>query len=98
MRYCFEWDPAKALRNRQKHRVTFAEAATALRDPRALSLYDAEHSGREDRWTTLGVSATGTLLVVHHTYEEVSADAARIRVFSCRRATRRETRQYLGEQ
>ena len=37
--YDFEWDPDKARRNRQKHRVSFEQGATVFRDPRAASLY-----------------------------------------------------------
>jgi hypothetical protein len=29
----FEWDAAKAARNRAKHRLSFQEAATAFGDP-----------------------------------------------------------------
>ena len=32
----FEWDPAKAIRNRRKHGVSFEEAQTAFLDDRAL--------------------------------------------------------------
>lgn len=49
MQYNFEWDPEKAPSNRRKHGVSFEQAATVLRDPRALSVYDAEHSKRGDR-------------------------------------------------
>ena len=44
MQYNFEWDPEKAQSNRRKHGVSFEQAASALRDPRALSVYDREHS------------------------------------------------------
>lgn len=94
MRYDVEWDPVKARANRAKHGVTFEEAASVLRDPRALSLFDEEHSDAEDRWITLGLSATGRLLVVHHTFEDADPDHARIRIFSSRSATSRETQQY----
>ena len=54
MQYSFEWDLEKNAMNRQKHRVTFEQAATVFRDPRMLSLYDGEHSdSQEDRWITL---------------------------------------------
>ena len=41
-----EWDPAKALRNAREHRVSFERAATVFLDPRALSIFDEEHSER----------------------------------------------------
>ncbi|MBL7179307.1 MAG: BrnT family toxin, partial [Desulfobacterales bacterium] len=35
--YNFEWDPRKAHDNRDKHGITFDEAATVFRDSKALS-------------------------------------------------------------
>jgi len=32
----FDWDPDKANSNVQKHGITFEEAATVMRDPRAI--------------------------------------------------------------
>ena len=94
MRYDFEWDPEKARQNRRKHRVSFEQGAAVFRDPEAASLYDDEHSKTEDRWVTLGLSAGSGLLVVHHTFEEIDADHARIRILSCRKATANQIRQY----
>ena len=94
MNYDFEWDPDKARLNRQKHGVGFDQAATVFRDPRAVSVFDDAHSKTEDRWITLGVSAGGGLLVVHHTFEEMNENTIRIRIFSSRKATKNETGQY----
>ena len=97
MNYDFEWDPRKARANWLKHGVHFEQAASVFRDPRAISMFDAAHSKEEDRWVTLGLSAAGSLLVVHHTYEDVGANRSRIRIFSSRKATRKETGQYRAE-
>ena len=97
MQYDLEWDPDKAKRNRKRHGISFEQAATVFRDPRALSLFDDKHSETEDRWITFGVSATGGMLVVHHTFEEISDERIRIRIFSSRKGTRREIRQYSEE-
>lgn len=94
MDYTFEWDPDKAQRNKKKHGISFEQAATVFRDPRAISLYDAEHSKGEERWITLGLSADLGLVIVCHTFEWMGASAARIRIFSSRKATQRESRQY----
>ncbi|MFH1730506.1 MAG: BrnT family toxin [Planctomycetota bacterium] len=67
MQYNFEWDPDKEKQSRKKHGVSFEHAATVFKDPRALSMYDEDHSAAEDRWMTLGLSAAGGLVVVHHT-------------------------------
>lgn len=89
------WDPAKAAANRVKHGVSFARAATLLQDPKAISVYDHEHSfENEDRWITLGRADNGTLLVVVHTFEEIGDNAANVRLISAREATRRERRHY----
>lgn len=94
MDYDFEWDLNKARLNRRKHGVAFEQAATVFRDPRAVSVYDDMHSGTEDRWITLGLSAMGVLLVVHHTFDDVNANTVRIRMFSSRKATKKESDQY----
>jgi uncharacterized DUF497 family protein len=92
--YQFEWDPAKARQNARKHRVTFERAATVFLDQDALSLFDEEHSHEEDRWVTIGLDRTGTLLVVCHTYWGETQTSARIRIISARKATRNEAKQY----
>jgi uncharacterized DUF497 family protein len=94
--YRFDWDPAKATANRHKHGVSFEQAAGVFRDPLALSRYDEGHSEDEERWLTLGVNEHGVLLVVSHTFEELSAQEARVRLISAREATATERRQYEG--
>ena len=93
----FEWDPAKAQANLAKHGVSFAQAATVLADPLALTVFDAEHSQSEERWFTLGLSSQGRLLAVAHTYTVTGTDSARVRIISAREATRSERQQYQNE-
>ena len=95
--YQFEWNPVKARRNLKDHGVAFERAATVFLDPEALSEFDEEHSEDEDRWVTLGLDRTGSLLVVCHTYREEAAVGARIRLISARKATRNEAKQYRRE-
>lgn len=92
--YHFDWDVAKALANWSKHAVRFEAAATVFRDPLALSRYDVEHSEAEERWATLGQTEAGQLIVVVHTFQELSAQEARVRIISARAATAHERRQY----
>ncbi len=94
MQYDFAWDPDKARRNRRKHGVSFDQAATVFHDPRAASLYDDEHSESEGRWMTLGLSATGGVVVVNHTFVEIDNNHAQVRIFSCRKAAREQIEQY----
>lgn len=96
--YRFEWDPAKALRNARAHGVSFDRATSVFLDPRALSVFDAEHSENEERWVTLGLDSAGVLLVVCHTFRAEKESArdmnAKVRLISARRADRREAAQY----
>jgi uncharacterized DUF497 family protein len=92
--YSLDWDPNKARANLTKHGIGFEEAATVFYDPRMLTIYDDEHSKTEDRWVTLGTSAAGRVLVVRHTFREQSGKSATIRIYSSRRATKRERRRY----
>jgi uncharacterized DUF497 family protein len=94
LRYNFDWNPAKERANIRKHGITFRKAASIFRDPNQLSLYDDAHSGKEDRWTTLGVDDTGILRVVVHTFEQIEEDAWQIRIISARKANRAEENQY----
>ncbi len=84
-----EWDPKKAKSNLRKHRVSFEEAATALGDPMAVTGVDPDHSIREERYVTFGVSERGRLLVVAHTDEEET-----IRIISARIASKGERELY----
>jgi uncharacterized DUF497 family protein len=80
--------------NQEKHGVAFEEAATVFRDPRALNMFDPDHSESEDRWITLGISGSGRLLVVCHTFREEPGESVTIRIYSARRPTSKETRSY----
>jgi uncharacterized DUF497 family protein len=67
-----EWDPAKARANFAKHGVRFADAVIALEDDSALTIRDLSSEG-EERWVTMGLDASGRLLVVVYTRGAVSA-------------------------
>jgi uncharacterized DUF497 family protein len=84
----YEWDPAKARRNLEKHGVDFADAAIALEDEFALTIEDPK-SAAERRFITLGADPTGRLLAVVYTFR-----GERIRIISARKATSHERRTY----
>jgi uncharacterized DUF497 family protein len=88
----FEWDPEKARSNLRKHKVSFEEAATALRDPMAATGCDPDHSVGEERFVTFGVSERGRLLVVAHTEENEI-----LRIISARVASKGERKIYEEE-
>jgi uncharacterized DUF497 family protein len=94
MNYTFEWDPRKAYDNRNKHDVTFDEAATVFRDSKALTIFNPDHTGSEDRWITMGISDKGRLLIVIHTFLEESKSEIIIRIISSRKATKQEAKEY----
>ncbi|HEY7846269.1 MAG TPA: BrnT family toxin [Bradyrhizobium sp.] len=94
MRFEFDWDPAKAESNRRKHGVSFEDAMGVFGDPLALSLLDNESGQGEERWVTIGRNPASNILLVVHTYVELSVERAAIRIISARRPTRREVRQY----
>lgn len=85
----FEWDTHKALLNLRKHKVSFEEAATALRDTMAATGADPDHSMGEFRYVTFGFSERGRLLVVAHTERGET-----VRIISARLANRRERKIY----
>ena len=92
--FSFEWDPRKDTQNLRKHGVGFQEAASVFADPNQASIYDEDHSRGEDRWITLGLSERGRLLVVCHTFGQSAKGEVAIRIFSSRRATKKETQEY----
>ena len=94
MRYTFEWDPGKAKENQRKHKVSFERAAEVFRDPLALSIFDEEHSEKEERWITLGKDSHDNLLVLIHTFLEVTSKECTIRIISARKAKKKEYRHY----
>jgi uncharacterized DUF497 family protein len=94
MRLDFAWDTLKAESNLAKHGVSFEDAMTVFLDPRALTIFDEEHSDDEERWITLGEAVGPKLLLVVHTHVEVSDDLAIVRIISARRPNRKEAGQY----
>ena len=94
LRYTFEWDPIKAKENLRKHRISFDRAAEVFMDPLTISIVDEEHSEHGERWVSLGKDRRGSVLILIHTFLEVSPRECKIRIISARKANKRETRQY----
>lgn len=80
--------PGESSGHFTKHHVRFADAVTALEDDLALTIRDPSLEG-EERWVTIGLDASGRLLVVVYTWR-----GERVRLISARRATHQEQRQY----
>ena len=84
-----DWDPKEAEANVRAHGVSFAEAATMLTDDYALTREDPDSFG-EQRFISLGMSATGALLVVVYTHRE----PAIYRLISSWKANKPQRKQY----
>lgn len=82
-----EWDRAKALANRRKHGVDFADAVAVFEDDQAMTIQD--ESSEEERFITIGMDAFARVLVVVYTWRN-----ERIRLISARKAIRHERTQY----
>ena len=83
----FEWDPAKAASNLQKHGVTFEDAIKVFDDDQAVEAPDADPD--EERFKIIGLAA-GRLLTVVHTERR----AQRFRIISAWKATKDEAKTY----
>ncbi len=92
----FEWDPNKAEANLRKHRISFETGQLVFKDPLALSIPDGKHSGKEERWITLGrADGVNPLILVCHVYRD-DDDEEVIRIISARKATVKEKQQYIN--
>ena len=87
----FDWDPKKAAANQKKHGVSFDEARTVFFDDRAKLIDDPDHSESEDRFVILGLSGALRVILVCHCYRD---EGNVIRIFSARKASPYEARQY----
>ena len=85
----FEWDEKKATANEKKHDVSFHEAATIFSDLLAITFPDPDHSEKEHRNLTFGMSRSNRLLIVAHTDRGYN-----IRIISARLMTRQERKIY----
>ena len=85
----FEWDPAKAAANLEKHGVSFPEATTVFGDPFELTVPDPDHSEQEQRFLSLGLSAENRVLLVAYTERGET-----IRIIHARTAAPKERRTY----
>lgn len=86
------WDPRKARANLRKHKVSFEEAETVLKDRLSTTKPDPDHSDSERRFLTLGLSCRRRLILVAHT-----EDPDEIRIISARPPMRSERDAYENE-
>jgi uncharacterized DUF497 family protein len=86
----FEWDAHKARVNLRKHGMDFAGAVAVFEDEQAVTIRDDVSAVDEQRYLSVGRDVRERILVVAYTWR-----GNRIRIFSARRATDAERRQYL---
>lgn len=86
----FSWDPAKAAGNDVKYGVSFDEAATIFKDPRALYYDDIEHSQKKKREFVIGRSATRKRLLTCF----IERTEGAVHIISARISTHRERQNY----
>lgn len=78
----FEWDPAKNALNKQKHGLSFEEAATIFEGP---VLSGPDNSTDEEREKSFGLLGGVVVACVIHTERD-----GKIRIISARKATANE--------
>ena len=60
----FEYDSEKNRKNIEKHGISFKSAARIFFDYDRIELYDAVHSGDEDRYNTIGDISAGISVAI----------------------------------
>ena len=86
------WDAEKALRNFEKHKVSFELAEQALGDPFAITF--PNDFPDEERWTTLGSPIIDGLIVLYVVHTWPVEDEVPGRIISARKATSIEREHY----
>ena len=71
LEFQFDWDEGKAAKNVRKHGVSFELASTIFYDPGILTAADLSHGEFEQRWFSIGIASTGTILSVAYLLEGV---------------------------
>jgi uncharacterized DUF497 family protein len=85
----FQYDSNKAVKNLDKHSITFEYGAEAFYDTAKIIFFDRKHSQAEERWKVIGKSTRDELLSVVYTKRGDS-----LRLISARRANEHETERY----
>lgn len=86
------WDPDKAKKNLDKHKVSFELAERALGDPFSITVRDP-YPG-EERWRTLGSPSADGVVVLYVVHTWPSGEEEMGRIISARRATSQERWDY----
>ena len=86
----FDWDQWNIQKNEIKHGVSILEAESVFYDPKLSIFEDIIHSdNKERRWIAYGVSLNKKILMCAFTIRN-----KKVRVISCRPASRKEKETY----
>jgi uncharacterized DUF497 family protein len=88
----FVWDKFKAKNNKEKHGISFEEAASVFIIDGAEEFEDDEHSDDEERLIVIGLSRELRVLTVVHCWRE---NETVIRIISARKATQLEQKLWM---
>ncbi len=89
----FEWDEDKNVANRRKHGISFEEAkALFTSGENYLEIFDADHSGLEERFIAIGPIKRGLVLIVWTEQDEETT-----RIISARWANQHEQGLYYEQ-
>ncbi len=88
----FEWNTAKAIENRRRHGIDFADAIAAVEDPNRLEEIDDRFEYGEERTQIIGTAINNILFVI-----TTARGADTCRIISARRATRYEQDRYYTD-
>jgi hypothetical protein len=88
----FEWNIEKARKNERKRGISFQDSLTVFKDELSLTYPDADHSTDEDRFLIIGLSSSGNVLVISHTFRNEC-----VRIISARKATKKERSFYENQ-
>jgi uncharacterized DUF497 family protein len=91
----FEWDPAKARRNKRLHGVSFETATEVFSDPFIVTQVDILYEG-EQRYQAIGRAKSETLLLVVFIDRSEPGNEI-IRFISARKAERYEKNAYQDQ-
>ncbi len=87
----YEWDAAKAARNRLRHGIDFADSISAIEDPNRIEGADSRFDYSEERTQIIGMALGDVLFVI-----TTDRGEDRCRIISARRATRHEQDRYYS--
>jgi uncharacterized protein len=85
----FEWDPAKADNNLEKHKITFEDASTVFDDPLRVEVNVTKPEHGEIRYIAIGMMHDGRMTAVVYTNR-----TGKRRIISARNVRKDEQREY----